>query len=59
VKPGRRSGGKVKLRADRTRQAEASSVRKGIERELSPLCEGFGLKSKVSTRLADRGSRVQ
>ncbi len=59
VKPGRRRGGKLKVRADRTRETGAGTAREGIERELAPLCDGFGLKPKVRTRLADRGSRVQ
>lgn len=59
VKPGRRRGGKVKVRADHTRQTGAGAARKSIEHELAPLSESFGLRAKVRTRLADRGSRVQ
>jgi hypothetical protein len=59
IKPGRRRGGKVKVRAECTRQTEARAARDDIERELAPLSEGFQLKPKVRTRLGDRGSRVQ
>ncbi len=59
VRPGRRSGGRVRVRADRTRLTEPGVATEGIERELAPLSDGFGLKPKVRTRRADRGSRVQ
>ncbi len=59
VKPGRRGGGKVKVRADRTRLTEAGPATDAIMRELAPLSEGFGLEPKVRTRQADRGARVQ
>ncbi|MDQ3434233.1 MAG: hypothetical protein ACR2F4_04970 [Thermoleophilaceae bacterium] len=59
VKPARRGGGKVKVRADRTRQTEAGAAKERIEHQLAPLSDGFRLKPKVRTRLADRGSRVQ
>jgi len=59
VKPGRRGGGKVKVRADLSRSADADAAKKAIEHELAPLSEGFDLRAKVRTRLAERGSRVQ
>lgn len=59
VKPGRRQGGKIKVRADRTRQTEPAEAKRSVQEQLEPLCDGFGLTTKVSTRLADRGSRVQ
>lgn len=59
VKPGRRSGGKVKVRADCTRRTEPGVATEGIEQALAPLTDGVGLKAKVGTRQADRGSRVQ
>jgi len=59
VRPGRRRGGKVKVRADHTRMTAPGAAKERVERELLPLSDGFGLKPEVRTRPADRGSRVQ
>lgn len=59
VRPNRRSGGRVEVRADLPRTAEADPVRDAITERLTVLTEPFKLASRVRTRRGDRGSRVQ
>ena len=59
VRSNRRSGGRVEVRADLPRTAEAEPVRDAITERLRVLTEPFKLKTRVSTRRGDRGSRVQ
>jgi hypothetical protein len=59
VRPGRRSGGRLSVRADRPRTIEASAVKQAVEQQLKPLTEPFKLKARVQPRLGRRGSRVQ
>jgi hypothetical protein len=57
VRPGRRGGGRVNVRASRPRSADANQVRGGALEQLRDLTEPFGLKARV--RLDGRGERVQ
>jgi hypothetical protein len=59
VRPGRRSGGVLRVRADRPRTSDPAAVKAAVEQELTPLTEPFGLRARVQSRLGDAGSRVQ
>jgi hypothetical protein len=59
VRPGRRRGGTVRVRADLPRTAEAAEVKQRIEDRLAPLTGPFDLRARVQTRRGDGGSRVQ
>jgi hypothetical protein len=59
VRPGRRAGGTLSVRADHPRPVDDDEVRRGIEDRLRPLTEPFGLRARVQTRVGERGSRVQ
>ena len=59
VRPGRRAGGVLRVRADRPRTTDAATVKAAIEQELKPLTGPFGLRLRVQSRLGDAGSRVQ
>lgn len=59
VRPKRSSGGRVEVRADLPRTAEADPVREAITERLTVLTEPFKLAARVRTRRGDRGSRVQ
>jgi hypothetical protein len=56
VRPGRRSGGRLRVRADARRGAEAPAVESAIGGALAPL-DPFGLKTTVSARAAGDGAR--
>jgi hypothetical protein len=59
ARPRRRSGGTLRIRADRTRQTDAAQARRAVEEQLKPLTEPFGLRARVVSRVGGRGSRVQ
>lgn len=59
VRPGRRSGGTLRVRADLPRTADADVTRRAVEERLRPLTEPFGLRARVQTRSGEPGSRVQ
>lgn len=59
VRPRRTSGGRLKVRADRTRTAPPESVKHSIAQALEPLTGPFELRARSSSRVGDSGSRVQ
>jgi Family of unknown function (DUF6286) len=59
VRPRRRGGGRLKVRADRPRPTEARAVEHDVEEELRTLTGPFRLKASVKSRVGDRGARVQ
>ncbi len=59
VRPRRTSGGRLKVRADRTRAAQPESVKQSIAHALEPLTGPFELRARTSSRVGESGSRVQ
>ena len=59
VRPRRRGGGTIKVRADRSRSTDDRDVRGRAKDALEELTSGFRLRAKVRTRLGDNGSRVE
>jgi hypothetical protein len=59
VRPGRRSGGRLSVRADRPSTATPPTVRAAVEERLEPLTGPFALRARVTSRPGARGSRVQ
>lgn len=59
VRPRRRRGGRLRVRATRPRPADDRAVRGEIKERLRPLTGPFALKASVRTRVGDRGARVQ
>lgn len=59
VKPRRRGGGRVRIRAARPRPADGRTVERSIASELETLTGPFRLKSSVRTRAGAGGARVQ
>jgi hypothetical protein len=59
ARPRRRTGGTLRVRADRTRQTDANQARRSIEDQLKPLTEPFAMRVKIASRRGGRGSRVQ
>lgn len=59
VRPRRRGGGTIKLRADRSRSADEGEIRGRAKDALDELTSGFRLRAKVRTRLGEKGSRLQ
>jgi Family of unknown function (DUF6286) len=59
VKPGRRRGGYLAIRADHSRTQERQDVRQRIQLALAPLTEAFGLRTRVNPRLGQHGRRVE
>lgn len=59
VKPRRRGGGRLRVRADRPRAASTKEVEAAITANLEPLTGPFKLKAAVHTRVGGRGSRVR
>jgi len=57
VQPGRRSGGRLRVRASRPRAAEAAQVRGAALEHLRNLTDPFELKARVDVK--HRGARVQ
>ncbi|MGO9901243.1 MAG: hypothetical protein ACLP0J_16480 [Solirubrobacteraceae bacterium] len=59
VRPGRRRGGRILVRASYSRAQESQVVRQRTLRALAPLTEAFGLRARVRLRLARRGRTVE
>ena len=59
ARPRRRSGGTLRVRAERTRHTDATQARQDVEERLKPLTEPFGLRTKVAIRVSARGPRVE
>ena len=59
VRPRRTSGGRLRVRADRTRATQPESVKQSIAQALEPLTGPFNLRTRTSSRVGDSGSRVQ
>lgn len=59
VTPGRHSGGRLRVRADRPRNVSAQQAETSIASGLEPLTGPFKLKAAIQTRAGDRGRRVQ
>lgn len=59
ARPRRTSGGKLQIRAARSRSVSEQAVRADLERVLEPLTGEFALTPKITTRLGESGDRVQ
>jgi hypothetical protein len=59
VRARRRSGGRLRVRANRTKPADARDVERGVSAQLEDLTQPFKLKASVHTRPPGRGARVQ
>lgn len=59
VKPRRRGGGRLTVRADRPRTTSGAEIESAVKSQLESLTGPFKLKARVQTRLGERGSRVQ
>ncbi len=57
VRPFRRTGGRLSVRASRTGQTEADEVRRAVSEKLESLTEPFKLKARVD--VPRRGARVE
>jgi hypothetical protein len=57
VRPRRRAGGRLRLRASRTPPADAGQLRSAISDQLRQLTDPFHLKARV--QVARRGARVE
>jgi hypothetical protein len=59
VTAGRRHGGRVSVRADHSRTQQPQDVRQRSQLALAPLTESFGLRTRITPRLGQRGRRVE
>lgn len=59
VKPARRGGGRLRVRADRPRNTQGAEVDQAVSTSLEALTGPFKLKARVRTRVGESGSRVQ
>lgn len=59
VRPNRRTGGRLRITADRTRISQADGVVESSEEALAELTDAFKLRARVRTRLGESGARVQ
>lgn len=59
ARPTRRGGGRLAVRATRSRTASADEVRGRVEEALAPLTEPWNLKAKVGVRLGEGAARVE
>jgi Family of unknown function (DUF6286) len=59
VRPGRRRGGRLSVRAYHSRLHKADEVRRREQAALAPLTEELGLQTRVRARLGGRGRRVE
>jgi hypothetical protein len=57
VRPGRRGGGRLAVRASRTRPADPSEVRNAVRERLSVLTDPFELRARIG--VPRRGARVE
>jgi hypothetical protein len=59
VRPGRRHGGRLTVRADYSRSQQPQDVRQRTQLALAPLTDAFGLRARVQPRLGQRARRVE
>jgi uncharacterized protein DUF6286 len=59
VRPGRRRGGRIAVRADHSRSQQPQDVRQRTLVALTPLTEAFGLRARITPRLGQRRRRVE
>jgi hypothetical protein len=59
VKPGRRRGGRVVVRADHSHAQQPQDVRRGTQIALSPLTDPFGLRARITPRLGQGRRSVE
>lgn len=59
VRPGRRRGGRLTVRAQHTALTEPDEVQKAVAERIEPLSRPFGLRARVRARVAEVGARVQ
>lgn len=59
ARPSRTGGGRLAVRATRSRSAPPEEVRKRVEQALAPLTEPWELKARVATRLGQPRARVE
>jgi hypothetical protein len=59
VRPGRRRGGRLAVRADHSRAQQPQDVRQRTQVALAPLTEPFGLSTRIDPRLGQQGGRVE
>jgi hypothetical protein len=57
VRPSRRTGGRVSVRASRTANTDADEVRRAVAEQLDPLTAPFKLKARID--VPRRGARVE
>lgn len=53
VRPGRRDGGRIRVRARHAPTDDGGELRKSTEAHLAPLAEPFGLRTRTKIRVAD------
>jgi len=59
IRPGRRRGGRLTVRADHSRSQQPRDVRQRTQRVLAPLTDTFGLRARVQPRLGQHRRRVE
>jgi hypothetical protein len=59
VRPGRKSGGSLAVRADHSRAQKPQEVRERTQLALAPLTEAFGLRARITPRLGQHGRSVE
>lgn len=59
VRPARRRGGRVAVRADYSRTQQPQDVRQRVQLALAPLTEAFGLRTRITPRLGQHRRRVE
>lgn len=59
VRPGRRRGGRIAVRADHSRSQPPQDVRQRTQMALAPLTEPFGLRARITPRLGQRRRSVE
>ncbi len=55
----RRPGGVLRLKLEHTRPSDPSKLKEQVETDLADLSEGFSLKVRLETKLAEGAGRVQ
>jgi hypothetical protein len=59
VRPGRRRGGRLAVRADHSRAQQPQDVRQRTQMALAPLTEPFGLRARITPRLGQGRRSVE
>jgi Family of unknown function (DUF6286) len=59
VRPGRRRGGRLTVRADHSRSQQPQDVRQHVQLALAPLTNAFGLRARIRPRLGAHRRRVE